>query len=250
MSQFSQQCVEEEETLRAENTKILHKLQSSLVQVLGLSVPSLNISFLLSQVLICRTAILPQLHQFWDTIWGELADKDPFTASIGGMKMKLPKLQDDNKEAMRLRSESLLESWEDIKQVLHYQSLLYIPKIICSELISSHHNNFHAGRFGIKKIRKLIVGKYYWSTLQWDIKAYVKGCEVCLTSKTVHYKLYRDLQLLPIPTHWWKNLSMDFITSLPISANWKGNSYKSIFVIVDRIIKMVHYEPVKVRSIY
>ncbi len=39
---------------------------------------------------------------------------------------------------------------------------------------------------------------------------------------------------------------MDFVTSLPISANWKGDSYDSILVIVDRLTKMVHYIPVKV----
>ena len=39
---------------------------------------------------------------------------------------------------------------------------------------------------------------------------------------------------------------MDFVTSLPISTNWKGDSYDSILVIVDRLTKMVHYEPVKI----
>ena len=39
---------------------------------------------------------------------------------------------------------------------------------------------------------------------------------------------------------------MDFVTGLLISTNWKGNSYDSILVIVDRLTKMVHYEPVEV----
>ena len=39
---------------------------------------------------------------------------------------------------------------------------------------------------------------------------------------------------------------MDFVTGLPISTDWKGDSYDSILVIVSRLIKMVYYEPVKV----
>ena len=39
---------------------------------------------------------------------------------------------------------------------------------------------------------------------------------------------------------------MDIVTGLPLSADWKGNNYDSILVIVDRLTKMVHYEPVKV----
>ena len=36
------------------------------------------------------------------------------------------------------------------------------------------------------------------------------------------------------------------MTGLPVSTNRKGKSYDSILVIVDWLIKMVHYEPVKV----
>ena len=39
---------------------------------------------------------------------------------------------------------------------------------------------------------------------------------------------------------------MDFMTRLPISTDWKGKNYDSILVIIDRLIKMVNYEPVKI----
>ena len=39
---------------------------------------------------------------------------------------------------------------------------------------------------------------------------------------------------------------MDFVTGLPLSADWKDESYNSTLVIVDRLTKMVHYKPVKV----
>ena len=39
---------------------------------------------------------------------------------------------------------------------------------------------------------------------------------------------------------------MDFMTGLPLTSDWKGDSYDSILVIVDRLTKMVHYELVKV----
>ena len=39
---------------------------------------------------------------------------------------------------------------------------------------------------------------------------------------------------------------MDFVTGLPVSTNWKGDTYDSFLVIVEGLRKMVHYEPVKV----
>ena len=130
--------------------------------------------------------------------------------------------------------------------MLHHQGLSYVPEIIRTELISRHHNNPLADHFGIEKTRELIARKYYWPTLRRDVEDYVKGCDVCLASKTVRHKPYGDLQSLPIPTHRWKDLSMDFVTGLPISTDWKGDSYDSILVIVDRLTKMVHYKSVKV----
>ena len=67
-----------------------------------------------------------------------------------------------------------------------------------------------------------------------------------MTSKTVRHKPYGDLQSLPVPTHRSKDLSMDFVTGLPVSTNWKGKTYNSILVIVDRLTKMVYYELVEV----
>ncbi len=81
------------------------------------------------------------------------------------MRIKLLELQDDDKEAMKWRLEGLLKGWEDIKQVLYYQGLLYVPKVIRSELISRHHDDPHVGHFDIEKTRELIARKYYWLTL-------------------------------------------------------------------------------------
>ncbi len=39
---------------------------------------------------------------------------------------------------------------------------------------------------------------------------------------------------------------MDFVTGLPVLTNWKGETYDSIFVIVNKLTKIVHYKPVKV----
>ena len=70
LSRYPQQSAEKEDTLRAENVKILHRLQSSLAKVSGLSVNSLSP---LRQVLICGMTVLPQLHRFWDSLREEIA---------------------------------------------------------------------------------------------------------------------------------------------------------------------------------
>ena len=243
LSRFPQRSQDEENELRAENGRILHRLQNSLTNA---SLASLSLSSRpshLHQVLICGTYVLPQLRQFWNGLRENLAQEGPYV--VGGMRLRLHELQAKDKQAQKTRAEHL-EGWDNIDGVLHHQSLPYVPEIIWTELINRHHNDPLAGHFGIKKTRELIARKYYYPTLCRDVEDYIRGYDICLASKAVQHKPYGNLQSLPIPTHCWKDLSMDFIMGLPILTYWKGNSYDSILVIVNRLTKMVHYKPVKV----
>lgn len=80
--------------------------------------------------------------------------------------------------------------------------------------------------------------------LRQDVEVYVRDCDVYLTSKVVCHKLYKDLESLPISTHCWKALSIDFVISLLLLVDRKGDSYDRIFIIVNRLIKMVYYKVV------
>ncbi len=67
LSRFPQRSQAEEETLRDENTQILHRLQTSLTRasLAGLSLTGHETALLpLHQVLIYRTHVLPRLCQF------------------------------------------------------------------------------------------------------------------------------------------------------------------------------------------
>lgn len=119
-----------------------------------------------------------------------------------------------------------------------------MSKIIKMELISKHHDNPLIGYFRIKKSWEFVAQKYYWSILKANVKSYIKRYNICLILKVVRHKPYGDLQFLLIPIYWWKNLSINFVIDLPISSNWKRKTYNLILVIIDRLMKMIYYEPV------
>ena len=191
------------------------------------------------QVLIYGTYALAQLRHFWNDLRSELADERLYKASIGSMRLRLQELQETDSEAQELRQQKA-DGYEEIDDILHHQGLPFVPKAIWTELISRHHNNPLAGHFGIKKTCKLLAQKYYWPTFRHNVKVYVKGCDVCLVSKVIRHKPYSDLQLLPVPTHQWKDFLIDFVTGLSVSIDWKGNNYNSILVIINWFIKIVH----------
>ena len=116
------------------------------------------------------------------------------------MSLRLAELQKLIKKAQKIRAEGL-DEYENVNGVLYYQELPFILEIIQTKLISRSYDNCLVGSFDINKTKELIGKKYYWPSLRKDVKAYVKGCDVCLASKTVKHKPYSNLQSLLIPTH-------------------------------------------------
>ena len=193
LSHYSQRSQGKEKILQAENTEIFQRLQSSLTNACASSTPPAHVASL-KHVIICGTHALPDLCQSWETFRQELAAEGPYKASIGGMRLRLVELQTEDGQARKIRAEKLGRNWEDSDGILHHQGLPYIFKIIRTELISRHHNDLLAGYFGIEKTQELIARKYYWETLCYNVKVYVRGYNVCLASKAIRYKPYMNLQ--------------------------------------------------------
>lgn len=105
------------------------------------------------------------------------------------------------------------------------------------QLITELHGEGHIGR---DRTLHLVATSYFWPTLRRDVERFVERCVTCQTSKgqASNAGLYLPL---PIPTQPWTDISMDFVMGLPRTQ--KG--YDSIFVVVDRFSKMVHFIPCK-----
>ena len=123
LSRYPQRSQGEEEVLRAENTRILHRLQSSLTSASISGITSTQHLTPPHHIIICGTHVFPQLRQFWDTLRQDLTSEGPYKVSIGGMRLRLQELQEEDTQAQMIRAEKLgKDGWEDTDGILHYQS--------------------------------------------------------------------------------------------------------------------------------
>ena len=71
--------------------------------------------------------------------------------------------------------------------------------------------------------------------MKQDVHNFVAEYDVCECNKGETVKSPGTLQPLPIPPTIWRDISMDFITSLP-----KSRNKSVIMVVIDRLSKYAH----------
>lgn len=78
---------------------------------------------------------------------------------------------------------------------------LVIPnqKMLIGQVIAAHHDSISARHPGQAKMQELIYRSHWWPAIKKDIKAYVKGCEICQRSKIQHQPKAAPLNPNPIP---------------------------------------------------
>ena len=126
--------------------------------------------------------------------------------------------------------------------------ILYHNKRICiprgsfrTKLLHDNHDVPASGHLGTKKTYQRIKSKFYWKHMRNFIDEYVKTCDICQRSKSRTTKPHGLLQPLPPPEKKWAQITMDFITPLPVTKN----GHSAIYVVVDRLSKLVHFVPTR-----
>ena len=117
--------------------------------------------------------------------------------------------------------------------------LLYHFGKLCNQLIEriniimKAHTSLISGHFGVSKTFAQLQRYCYWTKMNVTVSRYVRGCTMCAKRRPSNRKLGLYTPL-PLPSHPWESVSMEFVGRLPKSR--KGHDY--LYVIVDRFRKM------------
>jgi transposase InsO family protein len=119
-----------------------------------------------------------------------------------------------------------------------------VPEELQEEVISSHHDDPLHGHPGITRTVELIKRYYEFPNMRDKVSKFIKNCVNCQQNKHSTHAKYGEAQAMEPPTAPWTNITMDFVTQLPISKDpVTGYSYDSIFVVVDRFTKYAEMIP-------
>ena len=124
------------------------------------------------------------------------------------------------------------------QELLLRQGQIWIPFAtpFTDSLLEEFHSSPLAGHPGVAKTLHRLRQNFDWPRIKTDVRRYVAQCATCQQTKYETKKSAGLLQPLPIPTHVWEDLSLDFVTGLPSS-----QGYTTILVVVDRFSKASHF---------
>ena len=97
---------------------------------------------------------------------------------------------------------------------------------------------------GDEKTATYLRDQVWWKTMIKDISDYCRSCRTCAVSKPQSGKPHGKLKTMPVPTHPWQYIGVDFVGPLPESTNRTGG-YDMICVVIDLLTSMVHLMPTK-----
>jgi len=121
--------------------------------------------------------------------------------------------------------------------LLYYRDRLYIPDDpeLRLQVMKKYHDSTSAGHPGRYETFYVISRALFWPNMREHISQYMCNCQSCMLAKPSTHGKYGFLHPLPIPNQPWQEVSMDFVTGLPIS-----EGYHTIMVVVDSLTKMRH----------
>ena len=126
--------------------------------------------------------------------------------------------------------------------MLWFEDRLVVPKDreLRNQILDEAHSSKLYIHLGSSKMYQDLKTHFWWTKMKKEIAAYVARCDNYSRVKAIHLKSAGLFQPLPILGWKWEEISMDFITGLPMTQQ----GHDSIWVIADRLTKSAHFIPV------
>ena len=113
---------------------------------------------------------------------------------------------------------------------------------IRTKIIKITHESLVGGHAGRASTYDQVRWHYYWLNMTDSVTRFVKSCHVCKRSKAYRAGKQGLLKPLPIPQYYWHDISVNFITPLPVCLRY-GREFQHIMVVMDRLSKKKKFTP-------
>ena len=125
---------------------------------------------------------------------------------------------------------------------LQWRNRTWVPdsEPIRTGIIQQAHLAVQTGHPGREETYRTIARMWYWPKMSEDNRRFVRNCDICRQSTPWRDGKHGYLRPLPVPSRTWQDLTVDFITGLPLSSGCVN-----LMVIKDRLSKSTILVPLE-----
>jgi hypothetical protein len=120
------------------------------------------------------------------------------------------------------------------------KKLLWVPEAVRPRILHVFHDSPEAGHPGQEETYRSLKKFHAWPTAQRDVKAHIRNCLVCATTKRGSIQAAAPLRCHN-PQQSWQTIALDYMG--PYEATPDGNRY--LLVVTDLFSRWVEAFPVK-----
>jgi hypothetical protein len=118
------------------------------------------------------------------------------------------------------------------------------PEELEKVIIQGFHDDPVYGHPGVARTMEHIQRHYQFKNMKQKVTDFIKKCAECQKNKHATHAPYGDSQPMEIPSGPWEDITMDFVTGLPLSKDPVTRiKYDSIMVVVCRLTKYAEMIP-------
>ncbi len=121
--------------------------------------------------------------------------------------------------------------------------LIFEDEKLRLRLLQLSHDTSIANYSERVKIYEILSRHYYWFKMIKTVARFVHNCHLCSRVKISREKYQKALKSLDVLNRRWKDIVMNFIMTVSESKNLNENSTINILIVVNKLSKQVHYEP-------
>ena len=106
-------------------------------------------------------------------------------------------------------------------------------------IVRELHSTSCSAHPGIQRTITRVRRSFFWKGMLGDIRQFIENCPVCQREKSDRTVAKGKLTSTQIPETKWSEISIDFVTEFPLSANKRD----TIIVTVDKATRMIQLAP-------
>ena len=203
--------------------------------------PQGNFSSKFKPSIIAATAVskLQLDNSFKDSLYSLLQQEAPYSEILQELEAGRTNVKQNENVYKMLNGILLVHQLRQDAELDYWRIVVPDNKEIRDKVVQELHSIPYSAHPGIQRTIGKVRKSFFWKGMSGHVREYVENCPVCQMEKSDHTLSKGKLQSTHIPESKWSEISIDFITDLPMSSRNRD----SILVIVDKATRMVHLAP-------